>query len=228
MLTKRSLNVEAIAQRKTNRLRILDAALGLFNKLGPNNVTTAEIAKAAGVAHGNLHYHFSTKADLVAAVFQCAYDKIVRLQTREDTSQAVGRDVTGALLEWFEVMEEHKWIGRDTPGIGLVAPIVEPLLQEFDQRNYRFLKQILAGLEGHELAIFPSDQRERLLTNVLIVATRWNDFRKFGDGAEGVKGREEWGFKQVLALFQPYLTERGKLTVSTRAKGERFLPSSQL
>ena len=64
--TKRS--TAATSKGGVTRGRIVTLALGLFNENGPDRVTTAQIAAAAGINEGNLYYHFRTKEALVAAV----------------------------------------------------------------------------------------------------------------------------------------------------------------
>lgn len=49
---------------------ILDAALIVFTRKGFNGSTTAEIARAAGVAEGTIFRHFATKKDLLVAVLK--------------------------------------------------------------------------------------------------------------------------------------------------------------
>lgn len=53
----------------STKLRILDAALALFNEQGTANVTTNHIAEALTMSPGNLYYHFSNKAEIVRALF---------------------------------------------------------------------------------------------------------------------------------------------------------------
>jgi AcrR family transcriptional regulator len=60
-------------QRKENttsprREQILDAALAVFSDKGFTAATTAEIAKAAGVAEGSLYTYFASKRELFIAV----------------------------------------------------------------------------------------------------------------------------------------------------------------
>ncbi len=50
------------------RQRILEQARALFNAEGLHGVGVREVARAAGIAPGNLGYHFPTKDDLVAAL----------------------------------------------------------------------------------------------------------------------------------------------------------------
>jgi AcrR family transcriptional regulator len=62
--------------------RILDAAENVFAEAGYAGASTREMARRAGVPFGALHYHWGTKADLWAAVFERlrrrASDTIVR------------------------------------------------------------------------------------------------------------------------------------------------------
>lgn len=59
--------------RKTaeeRRQDILEAALNIFTNKGYNGSTTAEIARAAGVAEGTIFRHFATKKELLIAVLK--------------------------------------------------------------------------------------------------------------------------------------------------------------
>jgi len=52
----------------TARERLLEAAAELFARRGHEHVTIREIAAAAGVRHGGVNYHFSSKRDLYLEV----------------------------------------------------------------------------------------------------------------------------------------------------------------
>lgn len=52
------------------RERIIQAAAKFFGDKGYHNTTTAEIAEAAGVAAGTIYIYFSSKEELVVAVFE--------------------------------------------------------------------------------------------------------------------------------------------------------------
>ncbi|MEI9805810.1 MAG: helix-turn-helix domain-containing protein [Pseudolabrys sp.] len=54
---------EQVSEHKT---RVLDAAARLFRERGFDNVTVAEIMKAAGLTHGAFYGHFPSKKALIA------------------------------------------------------------------------------------------------------------------------------------------------------------------
>ena len=54
--------------RETNEKRIMAAAEEVFAQVGFNGATTGAIARLAGVPKANLHYYFSTKAELYRRV----------------------------------------------------------------------------------------------------------------------------------------------------------------
>ena len=53
-----------------NRRRILDAASQLMREKGVENVSIADITKAAGLTHGAFYNHFKSKDELIARTFE--------------------------------------------------------------------------------------------------------------------------------------------------------------
>ncbi|MCO1600568.1 TetR/AcrR family transcriptional regulator [Desulfosporosinus nitroreducens] len=71
MKSKQETEQPEIRRKKTaeeRRQDILEAALNIFTEKGYNGSTTAEIARAAGVAEGTIFRHFATKKELLIAV----------------------------------------------------------------------------------------------------------------------------------------------------------------
>lgn len=72
------------------RQDILAAALTVFTKKGFNGSTTAEIARAAGVAEGTIFRHFATKKELLIAVLKPkVLDGIIYLDKEQKESSPV-------------------------------------------------------------------------------------------------------------------------------------------
>lgn len=63
-LTQRDLQAES------RRIQLLDIALALFAERGVENVSIKDLAAEAGIAPGLIYHYFTSKDDLLAAVFQ--------------------------------------------------------------------------------------------------------------------------------------------------------------
>jgi len=89
------------------RVQLMDAAARLFAKSSYDQVTTAELAKSAGVTEPVIYQHFKTKLDLYVAVLRRA-----REMTLEHYAALEGR-VPTPLLKLIAVIRAHGEIMRD-------------------------------------------------------------------------------------------------------------------
>ncbi|ALC15682.1 transcriptional regulator, TetR family [Desulfuromonas soudanensis] len=64
------------SKKEEKRMALLNAALELFAERGFNGSSTALIAKRAGVASGTLFFHFTSKEELIHALFKEVRSKI--------------------------------------------------------------------------------------------------------------------------------------------------------
>jgi AcrR family transcriptional regulator len=78
------------------RRRILDAAYALFYKKGFTRVSVDDIAERAGLTKRTLYYHFPSKDDLLAAVFEFHHQFALE-RIREWGDRLTGD--TGAMLD---------------------------------------------------------------------------------------------------------------------------------
>jgi TetR/AcrR family transcriptional regulator, transcriptional repressor for nem operon len=60
------------------RERILEAAVGLFNRQGFSGVSMSALMEAAGLQKGGLYWHFGSKEEIALAAFDHAVGKIRR------------------------------------------------------------------------------------------------------------------------------------------------------
>jgi AcrR family transcriptional regulator len=86
----------------TTRKRLLEATIDLLIERGYAQLTTADIAKRAGVSNGARVHHFPTKEELVVAANKQAYDDAVALGTqRARASERPIRDLTEDLFSLY-------------------------------------------------------------------------------------------------------------------------------
>jgi len=113
-------------QTPATREKLLAAAIRLFAEKGPAEASTAEISKAAGVATGTLFNHFSSKTELIEAV----YFELKSQVAEQALGQAGGandprillRGVWTAYIRWaLEHPAEHSVLGKLKTFTGLSA-----------------------------------------------------------------------------------------------------------
>jgi AcrR family transcriptional regulator len=87
------------ADARSNRARILDAALDVFGR-GGEAASTEDVARLAGVGIATVFRHFPTKADLLDAVLVRRFDRLRDRAEQLAASEAPGR----ALFDLFAEM----------------------------------------------------------------------------------------------------------------------------
>ena len=75
------------------RAEILDAVIRVIIDVGFTEMTVADVARTAGVSNALVHYHFSSKPDLIAAALQSASieDKAFREEILATSGTATAR-----------------------------------------------------------------------------------------------------------------------------------------
>jgi AcrR family transcriptional regulator len=115
-------------KREEQRTRILDAARDLFAARGPDEVTVAEVASAAGVARATVFNHFGSKHALV---------------------EALTEDVLGG----YQAILRNALADKQTPTVVLVRTLFEVMGRgiEEDRRFYRGvfreISKLMLGLD---------------------------------------------------------------------------------
>ena len=121
------------------RVEIVDAAVGVINEQGIQNLSLSEIEKKVGMSRGQLTYYFKTKEDILLAVF----DRLMQLMCEQheepltpgpSPSRGKGRNRGHpfAKLDWLDVV-------RHLLEMLLQDPPAHP---EFHALQYTFLSQI--------------------------------------------------------------------------------------
>ncbi len=109
------------------RQAIVEAAYGVLAEHGVRATSIKEIARAAGVAPGLIHYYFTNKEALLAAVLQEASDRYTRemvaLRAAVPTEQltasglAAPQERVSRQPEWYRLRYELFALGLHTPAL---------------------------------------------------------------------------------------------------------------
>lgn len=157
----------ATAVRRTEtRQRLIEVGLELFAERGYDEVTTEEIAAAAGVTQRTLFRHFSSKLDLLFADADAATDEFTEMLYCQPPGP-----VTGALLA--AIAEQERTMPMDESA-ALVARIVNatPSLEQARRGYESRFEQTLAEWIAQRHGVDADNFDVRLLAAMLVAARR--------------------------------------------------------
>lgn len=172
-------------------------------------MTTAEIAAAAGMREGNLHYHFRKKEQLATALFALFEAEMLRVAAPDLADPADPGAYVRYLRGWFRLMWAFRCFYRDAVSLLAIAPALRPRLRALQDRAQAQVRRTLDEAVAHGLMRATPEQRQRLLDNAWIVSSYWMDYLHARTGADRLSQEQLlWGFAQIQSLYQPYLTEK--------------------
>jgi AcrR family transcriptional regulator len=160
----RSARARAVVEDRSVIERILDSAESVLRRYGYAGFTTRRVAEAAGIAPGNLSYHYPTKLELLRAL-------IKRLMTHyshrlHEALQPPGRGLE-SLLRWLldeAVVPQNHSLFRELWAMSLHDEVVRDAVDDF-------YDELTAGVESALLAAYPTadPQAVRELVQLLAV-----------------------------------------------------------
>lgn len=129
------------------RNEILDAVLSVIIDIGYTEMTVADVAHRAGVSTGLVHYHFSSKSELIQAA--------VRAASADDRDRADGIAAREApALERIEALlcgslpaspTDASWLlWIETWGEARRSPALGAVMAELDRHESRVLEALIA------------------------------------------------------------------------------------
>lgn len=190
---------------RSTRDRILDVCLRLFNESGPAAVTTAEIARTAGINEGNLYYYFKKKEDILFALFAQFEEALNEVANAPQEGDEDGSAGLAYLQRWFRLMWEWRFLYRDGAAIKRMAPKLRPRNVKLADRGQADIKRALKQMVEKGLLTASDEELDCLVVNAWIISSYWLDYLDSRHNVGKVTREHlDWGFKQVLSLFLPY------------------------
>jgi AcrR family transcriptional regulator len=134
-------------KKRETRQRIADVAMGLFMQRGFDNVTVAEVARAADVSVNTVFNYFKVKEDLFLDRQDLAEQSLGRVvrdrAPGESMIQAIRRDLLDALdtRDWrYGFSEGSDWFARMVEE----SPTLVARLREMHENRRAYLAEVLA------------------------------------------------------------------------------------
>lgn len=191
----------------------------MFNQFGEPTVATTSIAFEMGISPGNLYYHFHSKDEIVAALFDDFRREI------EATLAAPGERLPDAEDCWlflhlvFEAIWKYRFIYRDINDLVSRYHLIEVQFRRILSHKIRVAQQILEGLVKGGQMRAKAEEIAPLAENIVLVASYWMSFdyvrdpRKDHDSETLARAAFH-----VIALSAPYLEPRERELFDALAK----------
>lgn len=197
MTPKRRYDPEAARQD------ILDAAEQAFQDKGFGGVSTAAIARAAGVSQSQIHYHFDTKRNLYVAVFERRFGEYFAAQSK----LLEGDEVVGLARLEASIRAYFRFFQRNT---GFARLMMRAYL-DHDDKDDRMSGELLQSgaaviAEAQQRGDLRSDvPAEYILLSFLSMVSQWFVSREhhLADLAEGEspEDHDEAYLDTILKIF---------------------------
>jgi TetR/AcrR family fatty acid metabolism transcriptional regulator len=134
---------------ETSRRQVLEAAVRALAKSGYANTSVSDIARAAGMSKGAVHYHFESKDDLIAKVLEhCARATTERIRVAWDAPEHPAEKIRHVVAEMREMRREgipELRVLADLAAQGLHDPRLRGLLGRIFAANRRQMVDYLSA-----------------------------------------------------------------------------------
>ncbi|HSF83072.1 MAG TPA: TetR/AcrR family transcriptional regulator [Anaerolineales bacterium] len=159
----------------SNRQRIIDTALSLFNTQGTGAVSTNHIAEAAGISPGNLYYHYRNKEAIIRLLFErlfTAWDEIFQLPS----DRALNMDDLEAMIAAnYELIWEYRFAYRELAVLLRNDPELNERYLAVRRRGYQGFAELLNAFVASGVLSPPADAQDLAVITELcwIVSEQW-------------------------------------------------------
>jgi AcrR family transcriptional regulator len=190
---------------RTTQLRILQAALELFNTQGTAAVSIHRIAEHCGISKGNLQYHFNNKREIVFALFQLAIDEMDAGWYRDHLAPTL-EHMAAMFVRQLQLILKYRFFYRELPELLHQDPQLRRRFAHNRERRLREVERFMHALANRGLMRLPPDPRRvRSIIDVTwIVSENWVNYLEYHDrelSADTILA----GYYEILEVLRPYL-----------------------
>ncbi|NQY12722.1 MAG: TetR/AcrR family transcriptional regulator [Henriciella sp.] len=198
------------------RDRILKTARELFNADRFGNVTTADLARACGIAEGNLWYHFKNKRALLDALTEGFLEDVeVRLAILPSDPATILQDYAAMLMALMSEIRRYRFLYRDQADYGEHTDRLLQRLPGIYRDTHTQFQAFLHGMvkAGH-LDVAP-ERLPTLTTNCVIILRYHLEYlRERGEDSDIGSGAVRQAIEQQLTLFDSALTSSARAALN--------------
>jgi AcrR family transcriptional regulator len=210
---------------KVTQLRILQAALELFNAEGTAAVSASRIAEHCGISKGNLQYHFPGKRDVIFAIFQLAIGEMNAGWYRDHLEPTL-EHMTAMFVRQLQLIVKYRFFYRELADILRQDPLLRRRYADNRERRFGVIEKFMQALADRGLMRLPHDARRlRSIVEVTwILSENWMNYTEY-QGREMSAATIFEGYAAILEVLRPYLcADPQRITEESSCTIERLVP----
>jgi AcrR family transcriptional regulator len=190
---------------RSTQLRILQAALELFNEYGTAAVSANRIAERCGISKGNLQYHFRNKREVVFALFQQAVDEMDAGWYRDHLEPTL-EHMAAMFVRQLQLILKYRFFYREQADLLRQDAHLRRRFAHNRERRLREVERFMHALARRGLMRLPADARRlRSIVDVTwIVSENWLNYTEYHDREVSAVTILE-GYYEILEVLRPYL-----------------------
>jgi AcrR family transcriptional regulator len=210
---------------KVTQLRILQAALELFNAEGTAAVSASCIAERCGISKGNLQYHFPNKRDVVFAIFQLAIAEMNAGWYRDHLEPTL-EHMAAMFVRQLQLIVKYRFFYRELADLLRQDALLRRRYSENRERRFVVIGKFMQALADRGLMRLPHDARRlrSILEVTWILSENWVNYTEYQDREMSAATILE-GYMAILEVLRPYLcADPQTITEESSCAIERLVP----
>lgn len=159
----------------TTKEKILNTALLLFNKEGIEDITVRDIAKAIGISHGNLCYHYPNKEVIIETLYQQLVDELNKELDKVQRDVISIELIYNVLITTYKTLYKYKFLMIDFVAIMRKIPSIRKHfrgLMKNREMQFASMFEKLKTLKLLKEELFPG-QYSNLIRQQMILGDFW-------------------------------------------------------
>lgn len=198
------------SKMKISKAIILDTARKLYNEKGYASVSYRQLARALGISHSNLIYHFKDKQALIEALHDQILAAAMTINQEITEADSLMEGLVVSVVRGFEVMYEYRFFMLDFNYILAANTTLRDTIRQIESVRYEMYDRQIAGMVATGIMRERTYEREYtdLIECIRVYSDYWISSAHVyeADPAASVRAYA----RLFITMFYPYLTEVGR------------------
>mgnify|MGYP006081934375 CR=1 FL=1 len=191
--------------------KILKHSLILFNDIGFNSVTTANVSKECNILEGTLWYHFNSKKNILSAHIDL-FKKMFLEQIKNINYDKI-ENVFQTSLNIYSLIWDFQYIFREHFESIIKDDEIQKKINEVNSFVDNFIEELITKSHKNFLKL-KKDTLNRLTDTILLIGRYWLHYSKKRYPKYNNENLRKKGINLIIESLYPFLNAEGKKKIN--------------